>query len=174
MIAEFTFGYETIVADETEVIDGKSVIKNTIMKISKENYKKLREAIQDLPEDPTVNRITYWTKYIADIDYVLQYVDRIEVIRPIRMVGSYEKLLCLADRVIGNLQDLEKRNDQLFNKRVEVHVPGNSLLKINEVDFLKDACTDELNKLIDEGWRIVAVCPQPDQRRPDYIIGREV
>ena len=28
------------------------------------------------------------------------------------------------------------------------------------------------SKVISEGWRILAICPQPNQRRPDYIMGR--
>ena len=59
-----------------------------------------------------------------------------------------------------------------FNQRCNVHVPGLGLLLIDEVDVLEDACTDLLQKRLEAGWRIVACCPQPDQRRPDYVIGR--
>lgn len=31
---------------------------------------------------------------------------------------------------------------------------------------------DALQKSMDDGWRIIAACPQPDARRPDYIMGR--
>jgi hypothetical protein len=37
---------------------------------------------------------------------------------------------------------------------------------------LNDACTDELRRHLDDGWRIVCVCPPLNQRRPDYILGR--
>lgn len=59
------------------------------------------------------------------------------------------------------------------NNRVDVHVPGNALLSIEEVIVENDLCTEELSRLMtQDGWRIVAVCPQPDQRRPDYVLGR--
>lgn len=58
-----------------------------------------------------------------------------------------------------------------FNQRVEVHTPGNALATYNRVMLMEDACTDALQEKLSEGWRIIAVCPQPDQRRPDYILG---
>lgn len=61
---------------------------------------------------------------------------------------------------------------EYFNERVEVHMPGHSLAMFNAVMLLSDACTDALQDNLNQGWRILAVCPQPDQRRPDYILGR--
>lgn len=61
---------------------------------------------------------------------------------------------------------------EYFNERVEVHMPGHSLAMFNAVMLLTDACTDALQGNLNQGWRILAVCPQPDQRRPDYILGR--
>lgn len=62
--------------------------------------------------------------------------------------------------------------EQSFNQRVEVHIPGNALTVYNKTQLLEDCCTDHLQEELDQGWRIIAVCPQPDQRRPDYILGR--
>jgi hypothetical protein len=57
---------------------------------------------------------------------------------------------------------------------VQVHVPNLSLLSFNQVDLLEDCCTDDLQKKLDEGWRILAVCPPLSERRPTYIVGRYV
>jgi len=59
-----------------------------------------------------------------------------------------------------------------FNQKCEVHVPNFGMLNINQVGFKTDVCTQDLQGLMNQGWRILAVCPQPDQRRPDYIMGR--
>lgn len=53
-----------------------------------------------------------------------------------------------------------------------LHIPNFSLLNITEVDYLEDSCTEVLSAKLKSGWRIVAVCPPLDQRRPTYIIGR--
>lgn len=76
------------------------------------------------------------------------------------------------------MQRLEKMvarqptHDQQYNQKVNVHVPGLGLLMVNEVLLLQDSCTDNLRDHLAQGWRIIAACPQPDQRRPDYVLGR--
>ena len=53
-----------------------------------------------------------------------------------------------------------------------VHIPNIGLLTIDEVSYLEDCCTDSLQRELDSGWRILAVCPPNGTRRPDYILGR--
>lgn len=53
-----------------------------------------------------------------------------------------------------------------------VHIPNIGLLLIDEVQVLEDSCTDSLQRELDQGWRILAVCPPNGTRRPDYILGR--
>lgn len=60
-----------------------------------------------------------------------------------------------------------------FNERVQVSVPSNSLTAIKEVKVCEDYCTELLQEWLDKGWSILAICPQPNQRRPDYIIGKQ-
>jgi hypothetical protein len=57
-----------------------------------------------------------------------------------------------------------------FNQRTRVVIPGNALMAIRQVKVLEDCCTNELQSRLDEGWCLLAVCPQA-QRRPDYVIG---
>lgn len=59
-----------------------------------------------------------------------------------------------------------------YNNKVEVHMPGQALANYNELMLLEDCCTDEVARSLDNGWRIIASCPQPDQRRPDWILDR--
>jgi hypothetical protein len=53
-----------------------------------------------------------------------------------------------------------------------IHISNIGLLMIDEVQLMEDACTDSLQKELDIGWRILAVCPPNGTRRPDYILGR--
>ena len=61
---------------------------------------------------------------------------------------------------------------QSWNTRVGVPVAGNPLMDVNNVLLLEDCCTDVLQRTLNKGWKMMAVCPQPDGRRPDYILGR--
>lgn len=60
---------------------------------------------------------------------------------------------------------------KLFNEKCAQEQPSPSLMDIAETMLLEDSCTDELQAQIASGWRLLAICPQP-QRRPDYILGR--
>jgi hypothetical protein len=55
---------------------------------------------------------------------------------------------------------------------VQISIPDIGLLHVNEVCVLDDICTDVLQDHLNEGWRILAVCPPNAARRPDYILGR--
>ena len=63
-------------------------------------------------------------------------------------------------------------NDIACARVVQLALPDIGLLVIDEVTWLDDACTEELQRQLDDGWRILAVCPPNAQRRPDYILGR--
>lgn len=62
--------------------------------------------------------------------------------------------------------------DWAFNEKCQQAQPGLALSSVAETMLLQDACTDSLQRHLGEGWRILAIQPQPDQRRPDYILGR--
>lgn len=70
---------------------------------------------------------------------------------------------------------LRRHGDRFISdapQAVHVHIPNIGLLAINEVTWLEDACTQELQSHLDDGWRILAVCPPDSVRRPTYILGR--
>lgn len=66
---------------------------------------------------------------------------------------------------------IDTRNVKQALQTHQVHLPGNELMRISEAAVFEDCCTDELNAQLKQGWRIIAVCPQPS-RRPDYVLGR--
>lgn len=58
------------------------------------------------------------------------------------------------------------------NEKCNVIVAGVSMLHIDDVTVVTDACTEIIQNELHKGWRILAICVQPDQRRPDYVLGR--
>lgn len=79
--------------------------------------------------------------------------------------------------MLTKMQDRGERTqltgiDMMEGKVVQITLPDIGLLLIDEVDWMEDACTQQLQRRLDEGWRILAVCPPNAQRRPDYILGR--
>src|SRR5690606_27056991 len=131
-----------------------------------------REAVEALVRKPIEfgddGRVKSWTTYEADLRSLLKVVPASQI--------------QLADMDAGGLADLVEAIDQLrsrveamqpaLNERVQVVVRGLSLMEMRHVVVRTDYCTDELQGDLNDGWRILAICPQPDQRRPDYILGR--
>jgi hypothetical protein len=82
----------------------------------------------------------------------------------------------------GLLQQLEEKMLRLkhltenfgpnFNSKCNVHVGGGLIAQFNELLLKEDCCTDVLQQALNQGWRIIAACVQPNARRPDYILGR--
>jgi hypothetical protein len=60
---------------------------------------------------------------------------------------------------------------EAVNATVQVHFANNRLMDVREVDWMEDACTEELQKRLKKGWKILAVLPQVGNRRPDYVLG---
>lgn len=119
--------------------------------------------------------------YIVDTDLLLLTIDRFNTKVIYTVVGQLKDMPSAfqssENKVLEKLLSLEEKlslfdKTQQFNTKVGVHISDLGLLNIKEVDVLEDICTDTLQKWLDEGWRIITVCPQPDKRRPDYILGR--
>lgn len=67
--------------------------------------------------------------------------------------------------------DVPVNNELKEFNALHVHLPNHALVGYTKVQVVEDICTDRLQELLDEGWRILCVCPPINQRRPDYILG---
>lgn len=132
-----------------------------------DTYARLRELVATLPTDQS--KVDIWRDYEGPIDKICEIVGTIEVKGAVtphlanQLAALAEKIDTLADRV---------ETTPPFNQRVSVRIPGLGLLAMTDVKVIEDCCTDQLRDELCRGWRILAICPQPDQRRPDYILGR--
>lgn len=70
------------------------------------------------------------------------------------------------------IEALLPRAQTVINQKVNVAVPGFGLLAIKQAKVDYDLCTDKLNEYLRDGWQILAICPQPNQRRPDYVLDK--
>lgn len=58
-----------------------------------------------------------------------------------------------------------------WNAKTQSPLSGPVLHSFNQVMLCEDYCSDQLQSRMNEGWRLIAVCPQ-ESRRPDYVLGR--
>lgn len=89
---------------------------------------------------------------------------------------TVQNIQLLLNRIEEKTKQIDKTIDIMkshtFNQKVSVHVGGGLMVTYNDLCLKEDCCTDALQSELNNGWRIIAVCVQPDQRRPDYILGR--
>jgi len=116
-------------------------------------------------------------EYIVDLDLFLSKHPEIKI----NLRGMVKTLETNYDSIISQMQDVQSRMENAlkgfdkqveFNQKCDVHVANLGLLHINQVGYAVDFCTEQLQELLNVGWRIIACCVQPDGRRPDYILGR--
>jgi len=141
-----------------------------------------RERFEEYINKP-VKEITYSSRSsdnLIDLDEMLKEADFPFTIKEKRSFtfshNSKDESMRELDENIDRLKNLNKKlteitNDQSFNSYCNVHISGNQLLVINQLLLIEDACTDDVQKHLNSGWRIIAVCPQA-QRRPDYVLGK--
>lgn len=145
-------------------------------KKAKENpelWAALREVFPSLPENP--DTYSSLNDELTDLDLVGEFLVSTGIdftIKPVkhnifRKPGTEDRLRKM-EREMKLLRFQAHAGDSV----AQIHVPNIGLLMVNEVEVVEDICTNALQTYLDEGWRILAVCPSIDQRRPDYILGR--
>lgn len=140
--------------------------------MSDEDYEKLKQVLPGLPpEKPTYDPSGTFILTDENIEIItnakLQFV--------LSREGKAQAVGTMLVKLQGRIDDIEravtKKNFQEGNV-VQIAIPDIGLMYIDEVKVLTDCCTDDLQEWLNEGWRILAVCPPNAQRRPDYVIGR--
>lgn len=89
-------------------------------------------------------------------------------------VNMFSNIINQMTEIENKLENALKSFDKTveFNQKCDVHISNLGLLHINQIGYAVDKCTEELQTILKDGWRIIACCVQPDQRRPDYVLGR--
>lgn len=128
------------------------------------------------PDYPQITYVYHEIPLMVTSDYLAELMtwDRfdVKVNKEAFIPGFMQALAAVTDKRPHRFHWEEGPFHPDFNPRVEVHTPGNALSLFNDIMLAEDCCTDALQNSLNEGWRIIAVCPQPDARRPDYILGR--
>lgn len=72
---------------------------------------------------------------------------------------------------MSRLSGVASNARELHRTVYQISVANVGLMEIRRVEVLEDCCTDDLQRQLDRGWRLLAVCPPNDARRPSYVVG---
>lgn len=72
---------------------------------------------------------------------------------------------------LSRMRGVASNSRDLRQTVYQISVANVGLMQIQRAEVLEDCCTDELQCWLDRGWRILAVCPPNDARRPSYVMG---
>ena len=102
---------------------------------------------------------------IIDIDDVHEDIAKIDAIKikPIQKITFATKAPDFNKTDVNTIREFVKTVNQLV-------LPGYELLNYNMIKVQTNECTEQIQLDLNEGWRIIAVLPQPGNRRPDYIL----
>lgn len=144
--------------------------------ISDENWVELRSAIPSLPKEKPEWCI-HGTHVLTheSLPVVAKHGLKFKLSNDPATTSVGTMLVKLQDQIDRLQLTREKDNMAALVARgaaVQIAIPDFALLSITEVTHLDDCCTDYLQSYLNDGWRILAVCPPNAQRRPDYILGR--
>jgi len=143
--------------DDEDVISGKKELVRESMFVGLDNKK----------------------EYLTDLETFLGLHPNIKILvrglpKSIEPSSNYFSVIQQMTYIYDKFENTLKQFNQSmeFNQKCDVHVGNLGLLNINQTGYAVDYCTESLQGLLDDGWRIIACCVQSDQRRPDYILGR--
>ena len=137
-------------------------------KPSDEQFELLNKIIVDGLERTDEGGVCGYTTHTANIRQLMAITNQFELEQT-----SPSALLQLAAQIESLMARTSAYSQEnQFNEKCNVHISNVGLLSINKVKVEMDYCTDNLQYDLDKGWRILAICPQPDSRRPDYILGK--
>jgi hypothetical protein len=129
-------------------------------------------AIQLLfPEHRDKEKPNYWydSSITADIDTVMAVIAGKNFKVMVEAFSPHQALCKIKDKYDREIEEIE---NYAKGQIIQIHIPDMALLTYNEITNLDDCCTDEIQRMLNDRWRIIAVCPPNAQRRPDYILGR--
>ena len=154
-----------------------------------ESYTHMRDLVDNLPQEDLINicgSVKFKTILMTvQDDFLLELITKkiphtVEETTELEVTVAtgndsaevfFNKTMDMMERYQEQLERLSKNT---YNEKVKVHSGGIALAEYNQTMVKYDCCTDELQGHLLEGWRILSVCVQPDQRRPDYILGKVV
>jgi hypothetical protein len=126
--------------------------------MTEEQYEALKKRVFGIPDDNkhVWNVLSDFMTDEAGLEALLAL--KLEV-----KLKQFKNTYCVPNADINNAES--------HNKVTHLHIPNLDLMSVNTIIVEDNSCTDTIQRLLNEGWKILAICPPNGARRPDYILG---
>lgn len=139
--------------------------REVVLKLGRDHWEDLRERVITM-------RLPPWAEGNPQPEWYW-YGDTIPIVIPDDQIILDKYRIRYTVEKIKNSYAIEHKDPVSgLTYNLNFALPNIGLLSIREVTWRDDCCTEELQNLLNDGWRIIAVCPPNGARRPDYILGR--
>lgn len=120
-----------------------------------------------IKEDPIVFKQLFPTIEVV-IGEVVETTQALEIVHSLQRIEKQLATAMMQPKTAG----VPNKPTYQSDGKTRVAMPEWFIAHIRTVDVLVNCCTDRLQEELNDGWHILAICPQPGQRRPDYIVGK--
>lgn len=128
-------------------------------------YNKLRDVL-GLPPIEQRNESASKNEFVGSIDDLALLAEMGLEPKVSRVRGMFiDRTDMPAEGRIGAIPDFSSQTI------INLTIPNAALFAVRSLMVVEDECTNRVQQYLDEGWRIVAVCPPNDTRRPTFILG---
>jgi hypothetical protein len=163
MIAQFRFGYENWLTPEQ--LDALKFVISPDPQL-----RKLRD--DERPRENGALPVETYTSHVGNVQKVMTILGGSKGIE-LTGLDNVNPLVEMSNQIAALTSEVQRLSGAAFNEKVGVAVPDAPLMETKQTKVLYDECTEALDQYLEDGWYIIAACPQSDQRRPDYVIGRK-
>lgn len=116
--------------------------------------------IKDDNGKPTNKGYTGFVFYINELSSIDRALYKYSVFSPVETLEMMGGAKINTDNVVEAI------------KRNQIMLPNNLMLEMKELMVSTNACTNEINECLKQDWKLIAILPQHNQARPDYILGK--
>lgn len=135
-----------------------------LKELEPEDYDRLREAFKSFKFPDTQEEIQSYSSYSG-----IEFVSDLSMMTEMGLKPALSRIRGQFSEPHALRIPTDSRQPQ--PSIVNISIPNNSLFSVRRVIVIEDSCTDNLQSYLKLNWRIVAVCPPNDTRRPDYVLG---
>lgn len=132
--------------------------------MSEDDYAGLRDNLSLIELPPFDERTNFYSR-----DGLIATADDLSVFTQFGFKPIIRRVRGIFQESLANIGVPDPNPEQ--TQVVNITIPNAALFAVRTLQVIENECTNYVQSWLEMGWRIVAVCPPNDCRRPTFILG---